>query len=1077
MGGFSPLAVAALLITATGAVAFPQRTAFTNSTTSKATQTSSSFSSETTAGPSLTRSCGFWLPNEIFLNSWWTQHATFTVATEVDCYIQYNNTLVLANSTSRYGGITASYTAMGGDNPGEVVTGVFTDLDLLATMGVLASMQWEFPGVPSNLISLLPSTTNEFTYAETRLHTYSDITTEWGIQATRTKTVVASPTPYAEPIVGILDVKYLNESGDVVEAVNYTDLQTLGYTGGIWLKSDVDWPSKVYFDSIPLEFIDWVQRNASVASSFPWLGECTNYVGKRPTGAPTVHIVVSTLTHTTNSIIATRPGNFGGAIPVPSSKRTSKTSAQATSVPTEIKSSSTAHPQTTATTAVEKTSTGDDERTSETYIAPTSPTDTSVQPASPTSVEQASTTSAEQATSTATQQIPSSGAEQAQTTVVQQPTVEPSSAVDDTGLPSAAQPISTGNDGGATSRASAVSDAPSSEGGTRASSVATIPTNGQIITSGGYTEPQQAGVTISNEGSGPSTAPQDTNVGRATSLGAVQSNEPVKSSSGSGTTIVVAPVLTLGSKTISPTPSSEYIINSQTLAPGGPAITIGQTTYSLAPSASAVIENGVTRSLAPVASISVVQKITLGSSVITANPSDGFVYASQTISAGGPAVTSDGKTYSLASSEGTTYVIENGVTQQPSTSQTAAPVLTFGTSAVTANSDSEFVVGSQTLKAGGSAIVVSQTTYSLATSGSSTLVVQNGATSALVAPQGSTAGVGSSIASSVEVHVTANALSPKITTDSSVVTQNTASEYVVAGQTLEAGGSAVEVEGTTYSLAPSASAVVIDGVTSVLSVAVTSPVVSVVNSAVAPAITLGSSVITPNAASQYVIGTQTLLQGSSAIKVQGTTYSLAPSGTALVVNGVTSTLSASESTAIIIAGQTLSLGTEIQIQGTTYSLSPSNTAILINGKPSSLPTTTAENTPLYAIGSTTLKPGEAVTVQGMTYSIPVSAVSESGASSASPVVIINGKTSTLPATKGTGAAVLSGLQRTSAGLLSGSRVTGSATTATSTQGLGSADGTQSVAATSSGAAERLVQRRAGDTVVAVVMGVIGMMVF
>ncbi|KAG9515929.1 hypothetical protein KCU93_g9329, partial [Aureobasidium melanogenum] len=1077
MGGFSPLVVAALLITATGAVAFPQRTAFTNSTTSKATQTSSSSSSETTAGPSLTRSCGFWLPNEIFLNSWWTQHATFTVATEVDYYIQYNNTLVLANSTSRYGGITASYTATAGDNPGEVVTGVFTDLDLLATMGVLASMQWEFPGVPSNLISLLPSTTNEFTYAETRLHTYSDITTEWGIQATRTKTVVASPTPYAEPIVGILDVKYLNESGDVVEAVNYTDLQTLGYTGGIWLDSDVDWPSKVYFDSIPLEFIDWVQRNASVASSFPWLGECTNYVGKRPTGAPTVHIVVSTLTHTTSSIIATRPGNFGGAIPVPSSKRTSKTSAQATSVPTEIESSSTAHPQTTATTAVGKTSTGDDERTSETYIAPTSPTDTSVQPASSTSVEQASITSAEQATSTATQQIPSSGAEQAQTTVVQQPTVEPSSAVDDTGLSSAAQPISTENDGEATSGASAVSDAPSSEEGTRVSSVATIPTNGQMITSGGYTEPQQAGVTISNEGSGPSTAPQDTNVGQATSLEAVQSNEPAKSSSRFGTTIAIAPVLTLGSKTITLNPSGEYIIHSQTLAPGGPAIIIGETTYSLAPSATAVIENGQTQSLAPVASVSVVQKITLGSSVITANPSDGFVYASQTISAGGPAVTADGNTYSLATSEATTYIVENGVTQQPSTSETAAPVLTFGTSAVTANSDPEFVVGSQTLKAGGSAIVVSQTTYSLAISGSSTLVVQNGLTSTLAVLEGITAGVGPSIASSAEVHITASALSPVITIGSSVVTQNTASEYVVAGQTLKAGGSAVEVEGTTYSLVPSASAIVVDGVTSALSVAPTSPVVSVVTSAVAPAITLGSSVVTPNAASEYVIGTQTLLPGGSAIEASGTTYSLAPSGTALLVNGATSALSASQSTAIIIEGQTLSLGTEIQVQGTTYSLAPSSTAIFINGKPSSLPTSTASETPLFAIGSTTLKPGEAVTVQGTIYSIPASPVSESGASPASLVVVINGKTSTLPATKGTGAAVLSGLQRTSAGLLSGSRVTGSATTATSTQGLGSADGTQSVAATSSGAAERSVQRRAGDTVVAVVIGVIGMMVF
>lgn len=48
-------------------------------------------------------------------------------------------------------------------------------------------------------------------------------------------------------MVGILNVKYLNESGDIVEATNYTDLQTLGYTGGIWPESDIDWPCRFFF--------------------------------------------------------------------------------------------------------------------------------------------------------------------------------------------------------------------------------------------------------------------------------------------------------------------------------------------------------------------------------------------------------------------------------------------------------------------------------------------------------------------------------------------------------------------------------------------------------------------------------------------------------------------------------------------------------------------------------------------------------------------------------------------------------------------------------------------------------------
>lgn len=638
------------------------------------------------------------------------------------------------------------------------------------------------------------------------------------------------------------------------------------------------------------------------------MNECTNYVGKRPTGAPTVHIVVSTLTHTTSSIIATRPGNFGGAVPVPSSKRTTKTSAQVTSdISTEIKSSVT-HPQTMATTAQEQTS-NDVERTSAMSSLQISATN-----APGTTVQQASPTTSQQIASTAPQQVPSTGTEQAQTTCVQQPTSKPSSAAEQTDSPSAAQPIGTGNDGESTSGASAIYDtvpspsattvAAGSEDGNQVSFTTTVPTNGQLVTSAGYAESQQTATTTANRGLEPSIISKGTDATQVPSAGAVQSNEPAKSSSGSGTTIVaVAPVLTIGSTTITANPSSEYIINSQTLAPGGPAITIGGTTYSLMPSASAIIENGQIQSLVPTFSVSGVPQTTLGSSVITANPTGGFVYVSQTFSAGGSAVTADGNTYSLATSEGTTYIVEDGVTQQPATYQTAGPVLTFGSSIVTANSEPVIILGSQTLQAGGSEVVVGQTTYSLATSGSSTFVVQNGITSALAAPQGSPV-----IASSAEVHVTANALSPKVTMDTGAVTQNTASEYMVAGQTLTAGGSAVEVEGTTYSIP----------------------------------------------------------------------------------------------------------------------------------------------------------------------SLPSSA---SRASSEVPVVVVNGKTSTLPVTKGTGAAVLSGLQRTSASQLSGSRVTGSATTTSSTQELGSTDRTQSVASTSTAGAERLVQKSAGDTVVALIVGVVGMVVF
>lgn len=89
----------------------------------------------------------------------------------------------------------------------------------------------------------------------------------------------ASPTPYAEPIVGILDVKYLNESGDVVEAKNYTDLQTLGYTGGIWLESDVDWPCRFFSrscDSLDITQLLTTATKQQRYTSNPYLSNLSN---------------------------------------------------------------------------------------------------------------------------------------------------------------------------------------------------------------------------------------------------------------------------------------------------------------------------------------------------------------------------------------------------------------------------------------------------------------------------------------------------------------------------------------------------------------------------------------------------------------------------------------------------------------------------------------------------------------------------------------------------------------------------------------------------------------------------------
>jgi hypothetical protein len=791
-----------------------------------------------------------------------------------------------------------------------------------------------------------------------------------------------------------------------------------------------------------------VQRNTSIASQFPWLSECTNFVSKRPTGAPTVHIVVSTLTHKTSSIIATRPGNFGGAVPVPSSKTTSKTSVQATSEVSTLTAPSSATRPSASTAPVEQTSSGNTKRTSATSKV-RDPTGTNAQQVPTTTGEQA-VSSAEQVSPTVSQDLPT-GSEQASIPAVEQPTsagqvppsnigqapitfpVEPttttgsqatrsqlsgtteasnrpSSALSptvnndgsvpttqsgsvgtDTELPPVALPISTGDGQGAsslslkTSRVSNAASLPaqtttiiSSDGSTWLSSVLIIPTNAQVVNSGDHTLPQQASQTIP-----PADAPN---------------NEPI----GPSPTAITAPVLTLDSTTITPNPSNVYIISSQTLFPGGPAITIGSTAYSLATSTIAMIQSLQTPSFTSVASLSEAEppKITLGSSIVTLSPSVGLVYASQTISAGG------------------------------------------------------------------SGVVVEGTTYSLATSGSSIAIVKNGHTSPLIIASASSGEVTQSVP---VVHIVASA----VISDDSV--QETISSLSIPSSTpliLENG------------VTPTASPVVKISASALVTSA--PPLISIITNTLVPVITIDSSIATQNSASEFLIGSQTLTPGGPAITLQETTYSLASSATALIINGHTARLSATPTTATIIAEKTLTPGSAIEVQGTTYSLASSGNAVVIDGTTKGLATTrvTSTVTPVSVLGTVSVGEGGVFTVGGRTYTVHTSAASEYV--STPTVVVVNGRTSTLSAihTKGTGIgdAVASGLQistttSSTSTLLDGSRVPGSGITTASTGGLGTETQTTgaTVATASTAGVQRVAQRGVWDVVGAAVIG--GIIVF
>ncbi|KAK1066611.1 hypothetical protein LTR74_006981 [Friedmanniomyces endolithicus] len=324
------------------------------------------------------------------------------------------------------------------------------------------------------------------------------------------------------------------------------------------------------------------------------------------------------------------------------------------------------------------------------------------------------------------------------------------------------------------------------------------------------------------------------------------------------------PAITIGSVVVTPDhTASQYVVGSQTLAPGSSAIVVSGTTYSLAPSATALVANGVTQPLPSAGPASSGPGFfTAGGQTLSQDSSSNVVVAGQTLHPGSQTVIA-GTTYSLAPSA--TALAVNGVTQSLHSGSSASapqPYFTAGGHTLTQDSSSNLVIAGQTLHPG-SQTVIAGTTYSLAPS--ATALAVNGVTQSLHP--------GSS----------ASATLPYFTAGGQTLTQDSASNLVIAGQTLQPGSQTV-VAGTTYSLAPSGSALVFNGVTQAPH-SLTAP------TAGAGAFTVNGQTLTENASSNLLLpGGQTLHPGSSATVIAGTTYSLAPSGSALVVNGATQTL-------------------------------------------------------------------------------------------------------------------------------------------------------------------------------------------
>jgi hypothetical protein len=423
---------------------------------------------------------------------------------------------------------------------------------------------------------------------------------------------------------------------------------------------------------------------------------------------------------------------------------------------------------------------------------------------------------------------------------------------------------------------------------------------------------------------------------------------------------------TIGTNPVIVGPSSVVIVGSQTVQPGAPVVTIAGISISVAPAATAIVVNGhpstlpivadpdsPTRTIGTIGDSPVIVGPssvvvgTVGSNPIIVGPSSAVVVGTQILHPGDSVVIVNGSPVSLVPS-GNALVVgstaANGAivgTQTISlprvifpagSSQAQAgaapPVLTIGSSTLTANAGTQFLIApGQTLTPGGTATVGGQLVSLDSTAG---FIVVGGSTQKLSI---STPSLATSLAKFVIDGNTITAL-PNTSAASNQDDAALNPTFVISGQTLVP-GHAINVAGTVISLPLSGSFAVINGATSTFTDA-------------AVPLTFAGAALTllPNAGPSFTIEGQLLTPGA-VITVSGTTISLAHDSTVLVVNGATTPLAQyatiltidthtytalpSSGPAFLIDGKPLNPDGEITISGTIISLSPNATAIVING--------------------------------------------------------------------------------------------------------------------------------------------------
>ena len=288
-----------------------------------------------------------------------------------------------------------------------------------------------------------------------------------------------------------------------------------------------------------------------------------------------------------------------------------------------------------------------------------------------------------------------------------------------------------------------------------------------------------------------------------------------------------------------------------------------------------------------------------------------LIVGSKTIAPGDLAVNTQGLKISLVqpATAGEAEGVGTGLLDSAgSTIVRQIPSLTFGTAILSTNSLSQYVIGSKTLTAGSSAVTIAGQRVSLA-------------------PEGDEIIIGSST-----IPVPAPASNkiplPAIVINGQTFSENSASFYVIGGQTLSPGSKGIALP---QSAIPFVSSVILPDSTVITgSTAIITPSPSII--AEFEKATLAGHVVTPSPAAISIEGT-ILSAGGPGVTISGTPVSVAPGGSLLVGN---KTLLGTE-TAATIAGHVVPLEPAVVSIGST-TLSAGGQGVTIAGTPVSLAT-------------------------------------------------------------------------------------------------------------------------------------------